>query len=176
MIHDETIAERIEGRAENLFRLFVYGTLKRGYWNHEAYCRSAVSVEEATVRGRLYELPSGYPVLEVPECDIITHGSADILSDLARQCGLGAYPPGYPECDGENWQLVEGELITLPDPERTLPPIDRLEGFHPGGESLYLRVLVPVRTSGERVEVVWCYVTGSATARIITPTFLNRWG
>jgi gamma-glutamylcyclotransferase (GGCT)/AIG2-like uncharacterized protein YtfP len=171
MIHQETGEE-----TPNLFRLFVYGTLKRGYWNHGTYCLSAVSVEEATVRGRLYELPSGIPVLEVPERDIITHGSTDILSDLARQRGLEAYPPRYPECDGENWQRIEGELITIPDPERTLPPIDRLEGFHPGGESLYLRVLVPVRTSGERVETAWCYATGPATARMLIPTVLTRWG
>ncbi|MBW1987856.1 MAG: gamma-glutamylcyclotransferase, partial [Deltaproteobacteria bacterium] len=43
--------------------LFVYGTLKRGCWNHERFCRGVLSVEEAVVRGRLYELPSGIPVL-----------------------------------------------------------------------------------------------------------------
>ena len=162
--------------APGLFRLFVYGTLKRGYWNHETYCGSAVAVEEATVRGRLHELASGIPVLEVPEHDIITHGSADILGDLALQRRLKVNPTGYPECNGEKWQQIEGELITLPYPVITLPPIDRLEGFVPNGASLYSRVLLPVELSDECVTTAWCYVAGPATARMLTPTSLTRWG
>lgn len=156
-------------------KLFIYGTLKTGYWNHEAFCGSAVSVEEATVRGRLYELPSGIPVMEVPAQDIIAHGSADILGDIAMQQGLLASIPGYLACDGENWGDILGELITLPDPVITLPPIDRLEGFNPNGTSLYVRVLVPVMSS-ECVTTAWCYVADPATAKMLTPTFLTRWG
>jgi hypothetical protein len=44
-----------------------------------------------------------------------------------------------------DWGLIEGELMTFPDPLRDLPPIDRLEGFRPAGHSLYRRVLVEVR-------------------------------
>ena len=66
-----------------LLRLFVYGTLKRGCWNHERFCRGVLSVEEAVVRGRLYELPSGIPVLEVPEADVLAHGTANPLADVA---------------------------------------------------------------------------------------------
>src|SRR5690606_29891162 len=68
-----------------LLRLFVYGTLKQGYWNHERFCRGVLSVEEAVVRGRLYELPSGIPVLEVPEADVLAYGTADPLADVATQ-------------------------------------------------------------------------------------------
>lgn len=130
----------------------------------------------ATVRGRLYELPSDIPVLEVPTQDIITYGSADILGDIAVQHSLEANAPVYFECRGEGWQQIEGELITLPDPERTLPPIDRLEGFDPNGVSLYRRVLVPVRLSDECITIAWCYVAGSIVSRMLTPTFLTRWG
>lgn len=140
-------------------KIVVYGTLKHGYWNHEAFCSDAISIQHATVRGRLYELPSGIPVLEVPEQDIITHGSADILGDIAMQHSLEANTPGYFECGGDGWQQIEGELITLPDPERTLPPIDRLEGFVLNGASLYRRVLVPVRLSDECITIAWCYVS-----------------
>ena len=63
-----------------LLRLFVYGTLKRGYWNHERFWRGVLSVEEAVVRGLLYELPSGIPVLEVPEADVLAHGTADVAT------------------------------------------------------------------------------------------------
>jgi len=160
----------------DLFRLFVYGSLKRGYWNHEPFCGTAISIEPATVRGRLYEFPSGIPVLEVPDADIIAHGTGDILGDLAQQRCLEVSLSGYPECDGERWQQIEGELVTLPDPVMTVPPIDRLEGFCPDGASLYLRVLVPLRTSGERIATAWCYVAGSMATRMLTPTFLTRWG
>lgn len=155
--------------------IFVYGTLKEGYWNHEAFCSDAISIQDATVRGRLYELPSGIPVLEVPDHDIIAHGSADILGDIAMQHGIEASMPGYLECNGEGWQQIEGEFITLPDPGMTLPPMDRLEGFNPDGASLYIRVLVSVKLHDQCVTSAWCYVAGSATTRMLTPTFLTRW-
>jgi len=110
--------------------LFVYVTLKRGCWNHERFCRGVLDVQEAVVRGRLYEMPSGIPVL--PE------------SATAGDCG-----PVY------------GELLTFDDPETRLPAIDRLEGFHPGGPSLYRRVLVPVCIRQEVVVGAWAYAGDS---------------
>ncbi len=155
---------------------FTYGTLKKGSWNHAPYCSEALSIEEARVRGRLYELGSGIPVLEVPDKDIIAVGSSDILADLAMQRRLEAEPVRHPECDDEDWQWIEGELVTLPDPVRTMPPIDRLEGFRPRGESFYRRVLVPVILAGKRVTIAWCYVAGPGVAGMLKPTGLNRWG
>jgi gamma-glutamylcyclotransferase (GGCT)/AIG2-like uncharacterized protein YtfP len=157
-------------------KIVVYGSLKRGFWNHEPFCASAISIQHATVRGRLYELPSGIPVLEVPEKDIVAHGSADILKDIAMQRRLEVAVPGYLDCSGEGWQQIESELITLPNPVITLPPIDRLEGFNPNDVSLYRRVLVPVRLSDKSSATAWCYVAGSIVSRMITPTFLTRWG
>jgi len=84
--------------------------------------------------------------------------------------------PGCFECGGEGWQHIEGELISLPDPTRTLPPIDRLEGFDPSGASLYRRVLVPVKLSDECVTTAWCYVAGSIVSRTLSSTSLTRWG
>lgn len=48
----------------------------------------------------------------------------------------------------------------LHDPATRLPAIDRLEGFLPGGPSLYRRVLVPASTRGRRV-LVWLYMKGA---------------
>jgi hypothetical protein len=45
-------------------------------------------------------------------------------------------------------------VFTFDDPETRLPPLDRLEGFRPGGRSLYRRVLV--ETGG-----CWVYVEPS---------------
>lgn len=57
-----------------MLRLFVYGTLKRGFWNHDRFCRGILTVEDAVVCGRLFEASSGIPVLEVPEEDILAVG------------------------------------------------------------------------------------------------------
>ena len=48
--------------SSGVLRLFVYGTLKRGYWNHDPFCRGVLAIQEAQVRGRLFEGP-GFPVL-----------------------------------------------------------------------------------------------------------------
>ena len=71
----------------HLLRLFVYGTLKRGYWNHDAFFHGVLDVRDAQVRGRLYEGP-GFPLLEVPDEDILAYGTANHLADVATQAGL----------------------------------------------------------------------------------------
>lgn len=135
--------------------LFVYGTLKRGQWNHDRFCRNAVDVRLATIVGRLYELPAGFPAVVIPEKTILAHGSADPLADARTQAELTDRGVAMPEVTGD-WDLVCGEMVTFPDPERNLPPIDRLEGFRPEGDGLYRRALVAART-GARVEGVWVY-------------------
>ncbi len=145
-----------------LLRVLVYGTLKRGMWNHERFCAGALSIEEAVVRGRLYEMDCGLPVLQVPGADILAHGSADPCADVAVQARFEAemaQHPG-PRARGRTrrgWGLVRGELMTFDDPEERLPRLDRLEGFHPDGPSLYSRVLVPVFVEGKEVPA-WAYL------------------
>jgi gamma-glutamylcyclotransferase (GGCT)/AIG2-like uncharacterized protein YtfP len=105
------------------------------------------------VRGRLYDLPSGYPALEVPKEDIRAIGTAGPLHDASEQRHLdrtGVYRPGD--------ILVSGELFTFDDPEERLPALDRLEGFDPGRPSLYQRVLIPAETSGGIGVLAWAYV------------------
>jgi len=145
-----------------MLRIFVYGTLKRGVWNHDRFCQGVLDVQEAMVRGRLYEMPSGIPVLQVPEEDILALGTADPLADVATQPRLSDRMASFPELTPENatpgdWGPVYGELLTFDDPESRLPAIDCLEGFHPGGSSLYKRVLVPVCISGQ-ISPEWVYV------------------
>ncbi len=144
-----------------MLALFVYGTLKRGFRNHQAFCREYREVREASVRGHLYQGP-GYPILEVPEGDILAQGTTDPLADAATQARLshrlqaGLQQP--PESTtGGTWGTVYGELFTFDDPRTRLPPIDRLEGFRPGDRSLYRRVLVPASVEGAR-QLAWVYV------------------
>ena len=143
-----------------MLKLFVYGTLKSGCRNHQDFCRGYVELLEATVRGRLYEGP-GYPILEVPEADILAHGTHDPLADTATQARLSHWVqaglhPAPEGTTGETWDTVYGELFTFDDPQTRLPPIDRLEGFHPGGRSLYRRLLVPATVGGAR-QLAWVY-------------------
>ena len=138
-------------------RLFVYGTLKRGGQYHERFCAGALSIEPASVRGRLYALPAGYPVLVVPADTILAHGSGDAIADVARQ---GTHVTRAAVCEDAGWQDVHGELQTFDDPADRLAAIDALEDFHPGAPSLYLRVLLPVRRYSEYV-AAWTYVDPS---------------
>lgn len=140
---------------------FVYGTLKRGFWNHDRFCRNAIDIQPATTWGRLYQLPAGYPALEVPESAILAHGTADPLADAATQARLAATLPPHTanRPPSGDWDLIHGELVTFPDPARDHPPIDRLEGFRFGQDSLYERVLVRAQTP-EQTIIAWLYVSG----------------
>ncbi len=171
MIHKETHTKQTEERVMRPFRLFVYGTLKSGYWNHEAYCRSAATVDEATVRGRLYELPSAIPVMLVPDDDILAVGSDRILDDILRQDTTAASAAQRLQDD---WDEVHGELITFADPA-VVEDIDRLEGFRPGRPCLYRRVLVLVTTANTPAQPAWCYVQGVPPSRTIIPLGKCSW-
>jgi gamma-glutamylcyclotransferase (GGCT)/AIG2-like uncharacterized protein YtfP len=170
--------EPSNANTNGMLRLFVYGTLKRGFWNHDRFCRGVLAVEDALVRGRLFETSSGIPVLEVPEEDILAVGTANPLADVATQARVVARMSNpEPTHDrlpnkgtGAPWGPVYGELLTFDDPENRLPAIDRLEGFHPGGQSLYSRVLVPVCMDKERRLTAWAYVAG----RSILPRDLRQ--
>ncbi len=127
--------------------------MKRGHANHDLFCRGYLRIEEATVRGRLYDLPFGYPALVVPEEDVRAVGTADPAGDADEQRRLaraGVRPPDGPR--------VSGELFTFDDPEERLPALDRLEGFDPSGPSTYRRVLIPAETSGGAGVLAWAYV------------------
>ncbi len=155
-----------------LFRLFVYGTLKRGYWNHDTYCGSAVFVEEASVRGRLYELPSGIPVLVIPDDDILAVGTDDPVADAQTQESIIA-PSTCHHLSG--WHTIHGEIVAFDNPVLCVPPIDRLESFRPGRSSFYHRVLVPAVTEAQIVVTAWCYVAPMHTLLSVTATGKCRW-
>ena len=158
-----------------MLRLFVYGTLKRGYGNHDRFCRGALEIREAQVRGRLYDGP-GFPVLEVPAEDVLAGGTTDPLADVATQgrlaCRMRRTSKAVQAAAG-GWGTVYGELLTFDDPESWLPAIDRLEGFRPDGRSLYRRVLVVASVCGGP-ELAWAYTlesTGIKHRRILS----GRW-
>ena len=142
--------------------VFVYGTLKRGERNHERFCRGVLAVREATVRGRLYELPYGVPALIVPEEDVLAMGTTDYSADAKTQNRAQSEPQ-----ESSLSSTVHGEPFAFDDLEERLPALDGLEGFNPGEESRYERILISATLSetGETVPT-WAY-------GIKTPTGVN---
>ena len=174
--------EPSNANTSGMLRLFVYGTLKRGFWNHDRFCRGVLAVEDALVRGRLFETSSGIPVLQVPEEDILAVGTTNPLADVATQAHVTARmsnPEPTPDRlpnkgTGAPWGPVYGELLAFDDPETRLPAIDRLEGFHPGGPCLYRRVLFPVQVNGADLPA-WLYVSEDPISGRLTPLGGSRW-
>lgn len=118
-------------------------------------------MREATVRGRLYDLPHGFPALVVPEEDVRATGTADYLADAKRQHRMEVRQrEAIPD-----WDTVYGELLTFDDPEERLPALDGLEGFRPGEKSFYKRVLIPVALTETGTSVpAWTYTIESASS------------
>ncbi len=143
-----------------LLRVFVYGTLQRGQRNHLAYCQGLVAAEPAQMRGRLYHLPPGYPMLAVPGASILAIGTHDYLADLRTQDNPPAPTDAFVKISAAEvepeWQLISGELLSFADAERSLPGLDRLEDFRPGGHSHYWRALVRLAAPAEHT--AWTYV------------------
>lgn len=136
----------------SLLALFFYGTLKRGQINHDRFCRGYARAAQATVRGRLYDLPFGFPALVVPREDVRATGTTNPLADASAQRRLvndAEHPKTGPR--------VSGELLVFDDFEERLPVLDRFEGFDPeSGNGLYRRVLVPVEARETSV-LAWVY-------------------
>lgn len=56
-------------------KIFVYGTLKKGFRNHDRFCGNAISIEPATVNGKLYDTGWGFPAMQLSDNpDDIVHG------------------------------------------------------------------------------------------------------
>jgi gamma-glutamylcyclotransferase (GGCT)/AIG2-like uncharacterized protein YtfP len=146
-----------------LLRLFVYGTLRRGGRFHERYCKGVLSIDAASARGRVQQLPlpERYLVLVVPEETILARGTADAAADAHRQASVVAEG----KAPDPSWSDVPGELLTFDDPQTRLPRIDKLEGFRPGAESLSRRVLIPIRCVTGSSVAAWAYVEGELARR-----------
>jgi gamma-glutamylcyclotransferase (GGCT)/AIG2-like uncharacterized protein YtfP len=127
-----------------------------------------LAARKATVRGRLYELPFGFPALVVPEADVRATGTTDYLADAETQSRTRAGPQSLPD-----WYTVHGELLSFDDPDKRLPALDGLEGFRPGEKSLYRRVLIPATlTDTGTTLLAWTYV-GEAVSGAYLPS--GRW-
>ncbi len=148
-----------------MLRVFVYGTLKHGYWNHDRHMQGAVSSDPATVLGRLHVRSTGTPILEIPGEHVLATGTRHHAADAEAQRRFAGQAPEIRPHD--KWVRVHGEVYTFNDTETRLAALDQLEEFVPGGESLYDRVLT---WCGKNGAVAWTYVIPShRTADDYTP-------
>jgi gamma-glutamylcyclotransferase (GGCT)/AIG2-like uncharacterized protein YtfP len=135
---------------ENVFRLFVYGTLKEGGPHHHLLAGNVTPKREAHVAGTLHHGEDGVPYIVVPKSTILMAGTRQSASDSKKATAVTPTPP-----ESESW--VAGELYILHDPQSVVPLLDLLEDFEPNKESEYDRVLLPVKTS-EGWETAWTYI------------------
>ncbi len=135
------------------FPLFVYGTLKQGFSNHERHCKTATKIQKAYTWGRVYELDAGYPALEIPESSIQARGTRDYKLDAVNR-GKHLH---FEQPSGD-WDLVEGELMYFSQPDIEIPPMDYLEHFNPDGDcNMYDRIMLTFKTEDGFVNA-WTYV------------------
>ncbi|MHB9129945.1 MAG: gamma-glutamylcyclotransferase family protein [Armatimonadota bacterium] len=159
-----------------LYRVFVYGTLKRGFSNHDRFCRGITSIEEGMVRGRLYALSATIPALEIPASEILTVGTRNYQQDAITLADMQVErPPLSSDGDSGDWRMIHGEVMTFLEPER-LACLDRLEGFRPEGVSLYRRVLAPVTLVTGQLIAAWAYVRGDLEGYQLELLDTDNWG
>lgn len=77
----------LEEEALSLLKVFVYGTLKPGERNYQRYCGDrVVEAKPAIARGRLFDLPLGYPALLPGDSPVwgvlLSFADAGVLHDL----------------------------------------------------------------------------------------------
>jgi gamma-glutamylcyclotransferase (GGCT)/AIG2-like uncharacterized protein YtfP len=152
-------------------RIFVYGTLKKGFSNHGRYCSAVSRICPAWRRGKLFKLTGEVPAMTVPDEDILVRGTASTAADIEVQekfesllATKGAGGPA--SLPGPGWGTVRGELLTFDDPERILPLLDDFEEFVPGCQSTYIRALVYVTIPKGLQTAAWTYVAGFDTVSL----------
>lgn len=141
------------------------------YPEHALYCPKPVSVAKAFMQGELFEVQGKYPILKIPEEDIVLHATGNPVEDWLKANKRGRHS-SIGDRDSANW--IEGELLELPLQENSLAKMDEWEGFELKGNSVYRRVVAEAITEEETKMRSWVYVTlgeTSAFQRLKTP----RW-
>ncbi|MGA2401395.1 MAG: gamma-glutamylcyclotransferase family protein [Syntrophobacteraceae bacterium] len=152
-------------------RVFVYGTLKRGFSNHRQYCTGVLRICPARLRGKLFKLTAEIPVMTVADENILVHGTESIVADIEAQERFESLlkskgVAGTARSGGPEWGKIQGELHIFDDPQTRLPLLDSLEEFRPGWASPYIRVLVYITLPGDSQTSAWTYIAGFDTASL----------
>lgn len=142
--------------------LFVYGTLKQGFANHEYYCRGAVSITPGWTWGRLHLWATNVPILAVPADHVLLPGTPSFLADLEASLQLETDLSSYQADPRGGWRRIQGELIRFRDFAERMKIMDAMEGFHPRAPDPFERVLLPACAGPgptDPMVAAWAYVS-----------------
>lgn len=159
---------------KNNISVFVYGTIKSGHRN-SCLCNGADSVVPAEVRGQLYDLPYGFPAVVFPDDHVYGLGTRNFIVDAKKQQELiEKHKRGVDLLSAGDYGAVYGELVTFTDPMSHMYYFDELEGYTYNRNSMYYRVLVPVKTD-RGITFAWSY-DGRAIANNGERNYSGVWG
>lgn len=131
----------------SLVRVFVYGTLKPGEANYKRYCiNKVVNVERATVQGKLFTLPVGYPAMTPGVSQVhgylLSFADSDILQELdeledyqpTRQVSENLYIRQFMEVFDLQGKSLAGAWVYCMTPDRVIQigGIPQLDGWWSG--------------------------------------------
>lgn len=96
-------------------KVFVYGTLMKGFWNYKRYLEGRISrITPGRTHGLLYHLPEGYPALlegnSIVEGEIMEPVDENLLKSLDRL-------EGYSKWSNNNLYIREVRNILTEDGE-----------------------------------------------------------
>ncbi len=148
------------------FRLFVYGTLKQGFVNHERFFPGGAESRPACVPGVLFDTPWNHPVARIPSNCILAYGSSSVCADLAVQCQFRSWvdPNAAVKSTDSPYfsgQILQGEILILDDPDRDLPKLDAFEEYTPGSSSSRFQRILVWTLWGDLWIAAWMYAGGS---------------
>ena len=155
--HDLAVSEPEQGRDETFVAMnepsylyFTYGSLKRGFPNHEAHSKVLNDfVGSARTRQPMPLIVPNEPYCDNPNCDYLHR-----MATLVDQQGMGK------PVTGEVYRVTESGLREL----------DKLEGYHGPGSSknVYVRKKINVVLNGV-MKPAYAYVIADPT------TYMENW-
>ena len=150
--------------------LFAYGTLRAEEQESSLHGPVRLSASPSTAPGSLYTLKEGYPILLVePNIKVVT-ASYEWDADWELACSrLESCSYAY-----ANPPSIEGELIEIPLESNAFDKSDTWEGFSVGSNSVYQRMVIPVRRNDGRILPAWVYACLAIPAEA-APFKGNRW-
>lgn len=135
--------------------LFTYGTLRTNQPESSMFRKRLIESAPAKIVGKLYQIKEGYPILYAPPETIVAKASKNLLGDWQNNLEKGLYPrPRFVS----PFKWIEGELLTFPLENGILDSMDAWEGFSPGKNTFYQRVLTQAYTMDGSPYRCWAYI------------------
>lgn len=157
---------------EDQIKLFAYGTLRTSQPESALLQDKLLDSKPARILGKLYQLQEGYPILHVPSESILGLASDFLLADWNLISEKAVHPTPV---EAAPFKWIEGELLSFPLEDDVLNAMDAWEGFAPGKNTFYQRVLTQAYTEDDQVQRCWAYVCLSEPKAPTVPIDGNSW-